>query len=69
MAAPLQRTASRPKIEERAAALCRFYGGLLADSDGLLLRQAGETRIKCNRKRRPEAIAACIVADGWELLE
>lgn len=30
---------------------------------------AGETRIKCNRKRRPEAIAACIVADGWELLE
>lgn len=30
---------------------------------------SAETRIKCNKKRKHEAIAACVVADGWELLE
>lgn len=31
--------------------------------------EASETRAKCNKRRRPKDIAACIEADGWELLE
>ncbi len=31
--------------------------------------EASETRAKCNKHRRPKDIAACIEADGWELLE
>ena len=31
--------------------------------------EASATRAKCNKRDRPKDIAACIEADGWELLE